>query len=996
MSSSGRGVQILTAAFVLLLIASLMISYLYSRSILQEELFDVAQMNAHHSAAMVTHWLESLTDRLYDLAGLPEIQSMDWQRQRPLLETHTAVGRDWLAIGIVDSGGVVTATSTIPPSISEAVRNDVALEGRVVYYDPVRLPDTGDLVAVVAVPIFVGGSSLVAQSGPLASDGSSPIVGSGAVATDGGPVATVGGAVATDGGPVATDSGRSVADGSPLVVLSSPQPVGAVVGLASLDYLQTVISDMHIGDTGYGWIIDSEKRTVAHPVAEFLGNTDILSGGQGDARLAEIADRMSKGEQGIGFYQFMGAHKMAAYAPIELTGWSILSSAELHEALAPLASLRRTSWIVSAIALIIAAVIWYSAAKMEAITRASRRKYESLFDHANDGVLLFRLEDDGVPGRYVDANRRACDILGLTRDEVLLKNAYELVADEDAPRLQEKIGDLLERGHLRLEARCKTRSGSLVPLELSVSTFLLDQQRMVQVIARDITERTRLLEQLYDTRERLQITLQSIGDAVIATDDNGIVTFMNGVAESLTGWTAEDALGKPMSSIFHIVNEQTGMPVSSPVDEVIAKGRVVGLANHTILISRDGRKRPIADSAAPIRKADGSVVGVVMVFRDMTEEAEAQRQIRYLSYHDKLTGLYNRAGLEEQIKLLDVETCLPLSLIMGDLNGLKLVNDAFGHQVGDTLLIALAQILKDAARPGDIVARLSGDEFVILMPKASIDDAAAVSERIRDGCNSFSSEQVRPSIALGHATVSEATDLKKTYESLLGEAEQMMYTAKLRESRSIRAGIIASLKRSLYETSHEIEEHVKRMEGMAVWMGKALNLSDSESDRLFLLAGLHDIGKIAIPKTIIQKTEPLTPDERATLRKHTEIGYRIALSSPDLVPIADDILAHHEKWDGSGYPRGLKGNEIPFISRIIAIMDAYDAMTSDRPYRKVVSHEEAVTEIAANSGIQFDPGIVRVFVDAASRCSSLKATDEKANRQDMDKQVRKQAGSILH
>ena len=301
-----------------------------------------------------------------------------------------------------------------------------------------------------------------------------------------------------------------------------------------------------------------------------------------------------------------------------------------------------------------------------------------------------------------------------------------------------------------------------VPLELSVSTFLLDQQRMVQVFARDITERTRLLEQLYDTRERLQITLQRIGDAVIATDDNGIVTFMNGVAESLTGWTAEDALGKPMSSIFHIVNEQTGMPVSSPVDEVIAKGRVVGLANHTILISRDGRKRPIADSAAPIRKADGSVVGVVMVFRDMTEEAEAQRQIRYLSYHDKLTGLYNRAGLEEQIKLLDVETCLPLSLIMGDLNGLKLVNDAFGHQAGDTLLIALAQILKDAARPGDIVAAVW--RRVCHTDAGIKDDAAAVSERIRDGCNSFSSEPGMAK-ALGHATVSEAVDLKKTYES---------------------------------------------------------------------------------------------------------------------------------------------------------------------------------------------------------------------------------------
>jgi diguanylate cyclase (GGDEF)-like protein/PAS domain S-box-containing protein len=690
MSSGGRGVQILTAALVVLLTASLMTFYHFSRHIVQDEVFDVAQINAHHSADMITHWLETLTGRLRVLAGLPDIQSMDWERQRPLLEISTAVDRDWLAIGVADSSGAISAALAVPHGTSESLYNDVLLRGETAHYGPIRVPDTGNLAVVMAVPLI-------------------------------------------------TDS--------------DPQPVGAVVGLASLDYLQTLVSDMHIGDTGYGWIVDSEGNTVAHPDIQYLGNANILSYGQGDSRLAEIVERMSNGERGVGFYGFQGVDKMAAYAPIELAGWSILSSVELDDAFAPLAALKRTSWIVSAIAVVIAVVICYFAARMEAITRASKRKYESLFDHANDAVLLFQLEGNGVPGRFVDVNKVACDILGYTRDELMSKTPVELLSDEDAAQIQSRIADLLERRHLRFEMRYKTRLGSLVPVELSVSTFYLGRQRMVQVIARDITERVRLLDELHDTRERLQITLQSIGDAVIATDNNGMVTFMNEVAESLTGWTAADALGQPMSRIFTIINEHSRNPAKNPVDEVLAKGHVVGLANHTILISRDGHERPIADSAAPIRKEDDSIVGAVIVFRDMTEEAEAQRQIRYLSFHDKLTGLYNRAGLEEQLKRLDVKTCLPLSLIMGDLNGLKLVNDAFGHQAGDRLLTTLAQVLKDASREGDIVARLAGDEFVILMPNASDDDAVMVCERIRERCSGCSSQPIPPSIALGHATV---------------------------------------------------------------------------------------------------------------------------------------------------------------------------------------------------------------------------------------------------
>ncbi|MCG9479620.1 MAG: diguanylate cyclase [Actinomycetia bacterium] len=347
------------------------------------------------------------------------------------------------------------------------------------------------------------------------------------------------------------------------------------------------------------------------------------------------------------------------------------------------------------------------------------------------------------------------------------------------------------------------------------------------------------------------------------------------------------------------------------------------------------------------------------IVRDISSRKKTEQKIKYLSFHDSLTGLYNRYFFEEELKRLDTERMYPISIIIGDVNGLKLINDTFGHNQGDKLLRKIAQILKDGFRKEDILARWGGDEFIAILPHTIKKDALKIIERIKVRCRNESKKQLTLSISLGCAC-------KQTPDCNIGllikEAEDKMYRHKLIETKSARSQMISSLGKALEEKDFETEEHMQRMKKLSRVMGKRLGLPESDLDELNLLATLHDIGKIAIADNIIFKPDKLSVGEWDIIKKHPEIGYRIASQSPELTLIAEAILSHHENWDGSGYPRGLKGDQIPILARIIAVVDAYDAMTNDRPYRKALTPKEALYEIKKCAGTQFDPEVAAEFV----------------------------------
>jgi len=338
---------------------------------------------------------------------------------------------------------------------------------------------------------------------------------------------------------------------------------------------------------------------------------------------------------------------------------------------------------------------------------------------------------------------------------------------------------------------------------------------------------------------------------------------------------------------------------------------------------------------------------------------QKQEIINYNNSHDKLTNLYTRNYMEYYLENNDSNKNLPFSIIMGDMNGLKLVNDTFGHIQGDILIRDMARILTKETRKSDLVARWGGDEFVILLPNTDTKITSRVVKAIKEATEQTDSVTVPLSISLGQVTkTSEIQDLDELFRLV----DALMFQDKIKEGRKARSKIIETLENLLSEKDVETREHVDRMKVLVTKLGHELKLPDFYINELSAVAALHDIGKITIPDEILKKSSNLTEDEWETIKRHPEVGYRIAQASDQFSHVSKFILHHHERWDGTGYPEGLKGKEIPFASRVISVVDAYDVMTNIRPYKKAMSTEPALLELLTCSGTQFDSEIVAVFV----------------------------------
>lgn len=345
---------------------------------------------------------------------------------------------------------------------------------------------------------------------------------------------------------------------------------------------------------------------------------------------------------------------------------------------------------------------------------------------------------------------------------------------------------------------------------------------------------------------------------------------------------------------------------------------------------------------------------------------QAEEKIRYVSLHDTLTGLYNRAFLQEEAERIDTKRQLPISVIFGDLNGLKLINDTYGHHLGDLLLIKVAKILRSSCREEEIISRWGGDEFVLLLPKTSQEVAKRICQRILVSAKEERVETIPVLISLGVATKRKS---EENIWSIFDAAEDAMYREKLQYSNETRESILSSLLATLKEKSKETEEHIERMLRLGEKIGEEIGLPRTERERLALLITLHDIGKITIEKEILTKTGPLSDKEWESVKSHPQTGYRIAMATEKFAPVAADILAHHEWWDGGGYPKGLKGQEIPLLARICSVVDAYDVMTHQSSYQEEKTSKEAIRELEKSSGAQFDPAIIEVLKKVLARSS---------------------------
>lgn len=431
---------------------------------------------------------------------------------------------------------------------------------------------------------------------------------------------------------------------------------------------------------------------------------------------------------------------------------------------------------------------------------------------------------------------------------------------------------------------------------------------------------------------------------LMAISSNNEIITVNKAASQLFECPIMDIIGKKFDELLQIENCLKQSYVKSQRE------------NNYFFINRNGEKRIIHvnDTASSYPMFDK-----VLFLEDVTKEYAYDVKLEYLSKHDKLTGVYNRGYFDEHLSVLNEDRFLPLSIMFIDINGLKILNDVFGHDEGDQLLKTAGNILEKCCGEEAVIGRTGGDEFIILIPNTSLNKLTKIKQQIDKQCEEQHDVSIGVSMSIG-------LEIKKyAYQNLekrIRIAEEKMYKEKLQKSHQIKNKILEYLKQSLNEGTHETFKHNMRLRQLTYEVGEEFGLSDTELENLGLLALFHDIGKIRIPNEILNKEEKLTPKEWELIKTHAEAGYRIALAMPTLAPLSEAILHHHEHYDGSGYPDGLKGDEIPLYSRIIAVIDAYDAMTHSRSYQKLKTPMEAVDELITCAGTQFDPSIVKVFV----------------------------------
>ncbi len=456
--------------------------------------------------------------------------------------------------------------------------------------------------------------------------------------------------------------------------------------------------------------------------------------------------------------------------------------------------------------------------------------------------------------------------------------------------------------------------------------------------------------------------MENIGDAIFLFNNEGEIIEMNETANYIIKKGLKDKkiikknICNTLTALSYLIDKETDLEkLSNALSNIKIKSY-----NDDFKIKIDRQIKYYNIRVTTIFNYYHRIMGKLLILNDITLRKQKENQLRYQSYHDKLTDVFNRYYFEEELARLNSGKKFPISIIIGDINGLKLINDAFGNKKGDELIKKIAKILQRSLPDKGILCRYGGDEFAIILPETNKDDALKIINRISKNCRKSSTNIMPLSISMGLSTKENEG---KNIITLVKEAEDAMQEYKLSEDRSMRSSVVLSLKKALEERDYETEEHANRLAELSLLLGKKIKLEESELNKLRLLAFLHDIGKISIPDNIVLKPGKLTPREWEIMKKHSEIGYRIAESSPDLMQIASGILYHHERWDGMGYPKGLKGGNIPIISRILSIVDSYDAMISERPYKRGMSPEKALQEIKRCAGTQFDPYLADKFLE---------------------------------
>jgi diguanylate cyclase (GGDEF)-like protein/PAS domain S-box-containing protein len=458
------------------------------------------------------------------------------------------------------------------------------------------------------------------------------------------------------------------------------------------------------------------------------------------------------------------------------------------------------------------------------------------------------------------------------------------------------------------------------------------------------------------SQRNLRLILDSTAEGIFGTDEKGRCTFCNASCLHLLGYEdAQELLGKNMHQLIHFSTRE-GIPIDEetcPIRSCLSSSDGMAKENE-VFWRKDGTCLDVLCYAYPQVK-DGTIIGSVITFLDNTERKRNQEKIAYLSFHDLLTGLYNRTYADQAMVRLDTEDQLPLSIIIGDVNGLKMTNDIFGHAMGDKLLQSIARSLRLSCRTIDVVSRIGGDEFLILLPHTDGNEANQIMTRIEGHLEKDGIRAGNRSIALGRAT---KTSIEESIQETFDRAEDQMYRRKTLRRAEIQKQQLQDLVEMLYKKAPGERIHATKVQQHASHIASLLHLNDEEASKLQRAGFYHDIGKVVLePEVITSHNRTAWMQER--YREHVSAGYRILNMFEETVDLAPLILHHHEWWDGSGYPKGLQGTEIPYFSRLLRFAEVWEREHLDQATKEQI--EKTLTKLA---GIEVDPYLVERILSA--------------------------------